>query len=352
MLYKSGTGVEHFRFQNQSRWAIEANTDKAGHGGTLNEADIDEAFGQVDFRLEQAFEPAMITVTNARLGWVSTAGWIDGSPYLQVKTQAGRTAVATGSQEGLAYFEWSAPEDSDPGDPEVWKACMPALGLTQPLKAVQKRYDKAVAEGKLNGFKRAYLNMWVPKSSDEPPTISEAMWAHQRDDDLEFTGIPALAIDVSLDRRWSYIVAAGFTPDNTVGLRLLSVLEGTERLVEEVKAVRAARPTTDVSLDPSSAAGSLLTDLESEGIPVSTVQGPEVTQACGAFYDSFVQGKIRYAEHQSLTEAVGNAILRANPRGASRWYPIGDGPSVSPLYAATLAAHGLAKSNQAGPNIW
>jgi phage terminase large subunit-like protein len=351
--YKSGTGVEHFRYNNGSRWAIEANTEKAGHGGTLNEADIDEAFAQVDWRLEQAFEPAMVTVTNARLGWLSTAGWIDGSPYLQAKTKSGREAVALGKQSELAYFEWSAPEDADPGDPEVWKACMPALGITQPLKAIQKRYDKAILEGKLNGFKRAYLNMWVPQESDEPPTISALMWASRRDDDISFVGRPALSVDVSLDRTLSFITAAGLLSDGNVGVRLLSVLEGTELVVKEIGELRRARPTHPVFIDPSSAAGSLILDLEAAGVPLELVQGPAMAQACGAFYDSFIQGRIRYAEHQALTDGVGNAILRANPRGGSRWYPIGEGPSVSPVYAATLAVHGISKfGTQSGPNIW
>lgn len=358
VLYKSGTGVEHFRYANDSRWAIEANTEKAGHGGTLAEADIDEAFAQVDWRLEQAFEPAMVTVRNARLGWLSTAGWIDGSPYLKAKTKSGREAVALGSQTGLAYFEWSAHEDDDPGDPEVWKRTMPALlhegnpSGTQPLKAIQKRYDKAVLEGKLNGFRRAYLNQWVPKESDEPPTISGEMWANQRDDDTTFVGRPALGVDVSLDRTQSFVVASGMRPDNTIGVRLMSTLTGTERLVEEVVAIRAARSTAAVLLDPSSAAGALIPDFERAGVPLELIQGNAVTQACGAFYDGFIQGRIHHVEHPALTDAVANAILRSNPRGAARWYPIGDGPTVSPLYAATLAVHGVAKHPQSGPNIW
>jgi hypothetical protein len=39
-----GNGNEHLRFTNGSRFGIEANTEKAGHGGTLDEAFIDEAF--------------------------------------------------------------------------------------------------------------------------------------------------------------------------------------------------------------------------------------------------------------------------------------------------------------------
>lgn len=111
-----GNGNEHIRFANRSRFGIESTTEKAGHGGTIDEAYIDEAFAQVDGRMEQAFGPAMITRRNKQLGWISTAGWLDGSPYLQDKVAAGRAQVEMGIRTGLAYFEWSAGEDVDPED--------------------------------------------------------------------------------------------------------------------------------------------------------------------------------------------------------------------------------------------
>lgn len=112
-----GNGNEHIRFTNGSRFGIEATTEKAGHGSTLDEAYIDEAFAQVDDRLEQAFEPAMITRANRQLWVVSTAGWLDGSPYLLDKVRVGREQIETGLASRTAYFEWSAPDDADPEAP-------------------------------------------------------------------------------------------------------------------------------------------------------------------------------------------------------------------------------------------
>ena len=161
-----GNGNEHIRFSNRSRWGLESSTEKAGHGTTLDEAYIDEAFAHRDFRLEQAFGPAMITRANKLLAWISTAGWIDGSEYLREKVDLGRLVAAEGRQRGIAYFEWSAPEGADPGDPEVWRACMPALGWTISEDAIRTEYEKARDGGKLNEFRRAYLNQWVPRDVD------------------------------------------------------------------------------------------------------------------------------------------------------------------------------------------
>ena len=96
-------GNEHIRFANGSRFGLEASTEKAGHGGILDETYLDEAFAHQDFRLEQAFGPAMITRVNKLLMWISTAGWAGGSPYLEAKVEAGRRAAAEqrGSRAGV-----------------------------------------------------------------------------------------------------------------------------------------------------------------------------------------------------------------------------------------------------------
>ena len=177
-----GNGNEHIRFSNRSRWGLESSTEKAGHGPTVDEAYIDEAFAHADYRLEQAFGPAMITRANKLLAWISTAGWIDGSPYLREKVDLGRLVAAEGRQRGIAYFEWSAPEEADPGDEAVWWACMPALGRTISVEAIRDEYEKARDGGKLNEFRRAYLNQWVPRDIESDwEVIDQAAWGAAAD---------------------------------------------------------------------------------------------------------------------------------------------------------------------------
>ena len=190
-------GHEHIRFANGSRFALEASTEKAGHGGTLDEAYLDEAFAHQDFRLEQAFGPAMITRVNKLLMWISTAGWLGGSPYLEAKVEAGRRSAEQERGRGLAYFEWSAPQDADPGDESVWWGCMPALGHTITADDVRDEYLKALDQGTVNEFRRAYLNQWVPK--DAPDTwsvISEAAWMALADPASQIAGPSAFAVAV------------------------------------------------------------------------------------------------------------------------------------------------------------
>jgi phage terminase large subunit-like protein len=187
-----GNGNEHVRFANRSRFGLEAATEKAGHGSTLDEAFIDEAFAHPDSRLEQAFGPAMITRLNKQLAWISTAGWLGASVYLTEKVDLGRLVAAEGRRRGIAYFEWSAPDDAAPGDPATWLGCMPALCPDPPCRcgggewrhtitmdAIRGEYEKARDSGKLNEFRRAYLNQWVPKdaAAEEWGVIGEDAWS-------------------------------------------------------------------------------------------------------------------------------------------------------------------------------
>ena len=221
-------GNEHIRFVNGSRWGLEAATEKAGHGSTIDEAHLDEAFAHQDFRLEQAFGPAMITRALKQLGWISTAGWLGGSPYLEAKTETGRRAVLEGRRSGLAYFEWSAPEDADPGDEAVWWACMPALGHTITVDAIRAEYAKAVDQGKVNEFKRAYLNQWVPKDSpDLWSVVPERTWAGLVDPESHPVGRVVFAAAFSHDQSHAAVGLAGWRPDGLLHVEVAQYAEGT-----------------------------------------------------------------------------------------------------------------------------
>jgi phage terminase large subunit-like protein len=122
-------GQEAIRWRNGSLWTITSTTEKAGHGMTLDLPVLDEAFAQVDNRMEQAFKPAMATRTNAQFWVTSTAGTED-SHYLNAKVEQGRDLVLANVTSGVAYFEWSADPDADLDDPGSWWEFHPALGHT------------------------------------------------------------------------------------------------------------------------------------------------------------------------------------------------------------------------------
>lgn len=345
-------GNEAILFRNRSRWGITANTEKAGHGGTLDLAFLDEAFSQVDNRLEQAFKPAMVTRPSPQFWVVSTAG-TDQSLYLLAKRDRGRQLVEQGVTRGVAYFEWSAPEDADPADREVWRSCMPALKCNGGIideTAVEADFTSM----ELAEFRRAYLNQWVDRNAIDP-VIPAATWAAVEDGESMLAGKPvAFAIDAAPERSGSAIAVAGRRPDGLGHVEVVNAAPGTGWLLERVLELNLRHGPVSWLLDPASAAGSLLPALQEHGIEPVLVNARELGQACGSFYEDVVEKQaLRHLGQPELTTALMGA--RQRPLGdAWAWHRRNSGIDISPLVATTLAWHGvaLAANLEAPPNIW
>lgn len=342
-----GNGNEHMRFPNGSRFGIESTTEKSGHGSTLDEAFVDEAFAQIDGRTEQAFRPAMITRPNAQLGVVSTAGWLDVSPYLWAKVSHGRHLVADDVRTGVAYFEWSAPEDADPFDPDVWAACMPALGMlradgsgiTVEKIAAELQAFEGSPEG-LNGFRRAYLNQWVPKEAPVSSVINLDAWDRLADKSVQpsvHAGQIVLAIDTDPERVRTSIVAAGDRADGLPLVEIIDARPGVDWAIGRVLELTQRHNVRAVVIDRRSAAGSLIAALEAARVPVVTTGPADITQACGQFFDAATEsGRLRHLDQPELNDALRGATTR--PLGdAWAWDRKRRSEDITPLIAATLA---------------
>lgn len=168
------TGAETLRCVNGSTLSLLSTEEAAGHGETVDLAVLDECWALIA-AAEQAVRPAMVTRRNAQLWLVSTAG-TDKSAFWRSKVNAGRTLVSTGLVDGVAYHEWSAPDEADPTDPDVWAACMPALGRT--IDEATIRADMAGMA--LAEFRRAYLNQWPEVSYEGWHVIPRDVWQAAR----------------------------------------------------------------------------------------------------------------------------------------------------------------------------
>jgi hypothetical protein len=152
---RRGFGCEAFTFANGSMIMLASGTEASDHGDTLHMGVIDEAWAQRDSTIEQALKPAMLTVAGAQLFVVSTAG-NEYSSYFRGKVDEGRARCETGVIGSSAYIGYSAPDDADPGDPETWRRCMPALGITVSEETVASDFETM----DLPEFRRACLCQW------------------------------------------------------------------------------------------------------------------------------------------------------------------------------------------------
>jgi Phage Terminase len=344
-------GNEHIRFGNGSRWGLEAGTEKAGHGGTIDEAYLDEAFAHQDWRLEQALGPAMITRRDKQLWVISTAGWLAGSPYLEAKVEAGRRAVAEGRQRGRAFFDWSAPEDADPGDEATWWACMPALGRTITVDAIRAEYEKAVDQGTLNEFKRAYLNQWVPKSAGNKwQKFTERQWRDSADEHSQIAGRLAMAFSVAPDGASRTIAFGGRRADGCGHGEITGPPElGTRGLVDELCDLASRHDPAVLVLNNVGAAADHVKELEERGFKRKPQPGErqlqlvgvrEFAQACGGLAEDVKNGRWRHLGQWPLDAAAKNAGTRPLA-DAWAWSWPNSVVDIGPLEAVTLARHGF-----------
>ena len=318
-------GRESLRFSNGSVVQLVASTAKAGHGMSVDIGVMDEAFSYQDARTEQALRPAMMTRGDPQLWVVSTAGTPDASPYLYERVQAGRLAVEAGVSEGLAYFEWAADDAADPGDPETWRSCMPALGHTvseDTVAAAQRSMGRSE-------FSRAYLNRWVASMGD--PVIDVDVWAALADPDSPRPARVILSVDVSPRSKSAAIAAAGLRE----GHLHVSVLErgpGTGWVAARATALQEELGA-EIVLD-GKACAAILPDLDD--LDITEVDSGEMSAACAFFVDTVSRGRLRHRGERELTVALDGAAMR--PLGDQwAWSRKNSGVDISPLVAVTLA---------------
>ncbi|MGW0805258.1 terminase large subunit domain-containing protein [Nonomuraea sp. NPDC002799] len=333
-------GQEAIRWKNGSRHGITSNTEKAGHGETLDEGVVDEAFAQDDDRLEQAFKPAMITRPQPQQGVVSTAGTMK-SVYLRGKVDAGRERCEAGAADSVAYFEWSAPDDADPANPATWAACMPALGHTVSVEAIRADFESM----KLPEFRRAYLNQWPDVAPDQWRVIAENRWRPLADGDSELVGRPSFAIHVARDRSWAAIAVAGRRADGLLHVELIDYRLGTQWVADRAVQLRDRWNPCAIVVDAGSAAGSLIADLEAKALEIVKPSVKDVAHAYGQFCDAVApkegEPTLRYVPHPALDVALAGAADR--PLSDARaWDAKAATTEISPLIAVTNAAWGFA----------
>lgn len=337
-------GSEAIRWKNKSALRIESLSLTAGHGDTLDEAAIDEAFAHRDNRIEQNVSPTMITVQGAQKGIMSAAGGLE-SLFLWRKVETGRAMVEMGGDSRTAYIEYGAPMDADPNDPATYINSHPAIGWTIQLEdVINERNDMDPAE-----FERAYLSWW-PKPETAATVFPREAWdANFTNEDFDvWFGDPMWSVDVSPNRQWASIALAAksYDPAKRCFVEVIDHDEGTHWVVNRLLDLSSRFGGRRVAVDSSGAASALVQDLEDAGLEVVRLSAHDRIDACGAIYDDVVQGKVAYLNDPVLNAAMRSAS-KINASGGEAWV-FSRGKSmadITPLYAATLARFAFVKLN-------
>jgi hypothetical protein len=344
-------GSEAIQFGLGNFLQIDAPSRTGGHGDTLDDGTIDEAFSQEDDTVEGAMRPAMATRKNAQLWVISTAGDAR-SKYLWRKVLAGRAATEAGEHGRVCYIEFSAPDDADPGDPATWWGCMPALGITVTEQFIQGEWDRAQRKGAegIATFRRAYLNQWpeVPVLVEDTSggAIPRDLWADLADPTVAQGERVAYSLEVGLGRTSATIGAAWQGPKGP-HLTIAKHATGTDWIVKTLSDAKVTRGSLEVTLDAGTEALSFKDALEAEGITVHVTKSADRPAMCGRFHDAVLQRALTHDGQELVARAIAGATWRESTQGARSFARRG-GADISPLYALLLAHEGLLTPSSGG----
>lgn len=351
-------GQEGITLKDGSRIRFRTRTKGGGRGFTGDCLILDEAMDIPEATLAALF-PTLSARPNPQV-------WYTGSAVDQQVDDNGvvfarvREKGIARSSHRLAYYEYSAPLDIEKVTPadcdnrENWVYANPALGIRIPEEYIEAERNSPMGIRKF-AVERLGVGDWPRTDEQAEKLIDLPSWTACGDLASRISGPVCLAFDVTPDRSWASIAAAGFRADGLPHIEVIDRRRGTRWVVESLKKLKKAQKPRAIACDAGGPAGSLVTDVEGAGIELTLVTAKEHAQACGALYDLVMDGAtLRHLGQEELTTAVDGASTR--PLGdAWAWHRRSSSVDISPLVACTLAL--WAASKEAAnvpdePRVW
>lgn len=178
-------------YPNGSRWLVQAANLLAGVGYSVSQAFVDEAAQVARDVYETAIRPTMAERSNPQTWLVSTAGSKE-SELMAAYREKAIDRIGTGDPGNILILEWSAPQESDPNDPETWRWASPEWNPRR-AEVVQQAWETM----SLESFRTQFLNQWVVNIGH---WLTDELWS---DAETPGTQLPA-------DGMWHVVVEQEF----------------------------------------------------------------------------------------------------------------------------------------------
>jgi len=329
-------GQEAIFLTNGGSVEIVARSKGSGRGYTVDTIIFDECQELTDDELEALLS----TNSAAPLGnpqWIylgtPPGPKVSGEVFNRVRNEA-----MSGKSKRLAWHEWSAEGDVDLDDEQVVRSVNPGLETG--------RLQFTVIEGERanlsdEGFARERLGMWSTAQSRS--VIDVETWNGRGDTSSLPTDRFALSVDVSPDRSVSSVGFAGQRPDGLWHVELDEQRGGVGWVAAYVAARCEANEVRAVVIDGKSPAASIIDELKSRGVKVTTTSASDMGRACGSFYDGAMEGWLAHIDQPQLNLAL--SVARKRPvLDMWAWNRKNAASDITPLVAVTLALWGAQAS--------
>ena len=286
-------GRERVMMPDGSEWMLQAATNNAGHGLSIDLVTADEVFDIGSDVVEQGLMPAQRARPDPLFSMWSTAGH-EGSEVMIRWREQGIAAIDS-KAKGLYFAEWSPPAGAHPLDPATWAWANPALGHTLRPEVLERES----AGPNRQAFLRSSLNMWVGAVDS---WIPPGKWEEGTIDDVETIG-GVLAIEGSFDEtRYVAVrsVPVGDTIHVSIAHQAVTLNDLWEWVVEELAADKTTRALIGVSLAPT-----MPHTVERRSSTVGYAESCKWTSAARAL---IIQGRIRHSGDVQLAEQIGRSV--------------------------------------------
>jgi hypothetical protein len=343
-------GEEGIELVGGQRIRFRTRTKGGGRGFTADCLILDEAM-----ILPESAHGALLPTLSAR---PNPQVWYAGSAVDQAVHEDGvvlarlRERGLRGNDPGLAFFEWSMPNpDPSPGqswspelvtqelaeDVEAWAVANPGLGIRISLEHVENELRSM--DPRTFAVERLGVGDWPTGDKTAGGVIDEEVWSSLVDASSRLEDPVAFAFDVSPDRSWASIAAAGKRADGRAHVEIVERGRGTRWLPGRLAELSETHSPVAVVCDGASPAASLVRELEEQGVQVTVASAKDHANACGLIFDLVAEKGLRHLGTSELRAAVKAATRR--PLGdAWAWSRKTSAADISPLVAATLALWG------------
>lgn len=336
---RTSHGEEGIELKSGARLRFVARSTGSGRGFSGDCVILDEAYNLGDQAMS-ALLPTLSARPNPQLWYTSSAG-------TELSVQLGRVRArgVKGVDPGLAFFEWSVPDETPAdefGDPGLWAQANPALGIR--ISADHVGRERAAMSPQAFAQERLGIGSY-PVEGVGWAVISERAWARLAEPSAPRPASPvAFGVDMTPDRSFASIGVAGRRPDGRLQVEVAEYRRGSAWVPDRLAQLAEQYDPCAVVLDPGSPAGSLAAPVKALGVDLTLLGVRELGAACGAFFDAArpAEGEptLVHLDEQPLNSALEGARRRDLGDGAWAWSRRATSVDISPLVAVTLAAWG------------
>ena len=336
---KRGAGSTGLIFRNGSKFKPHPPTVDALHGEQSDLNNVDECWAFDEARgtaLMQAIIPTQATRPGAQTWLLSTAGTAD-STWWHDLCDRGRLG-----EPGIAYFEWSIPDDADPMDLDTVARFHPAFGQTIDRRAL----EDAVAQfgDTPGGFARAYGNRRTATAERivPPDVLLRALTEDPLPD-----GRPAFGAAVSWDRSETAIVAAVLDAESRPWVEVIDCRPGVTWAVDALETISRVHDDQPVAIDPVGPSTLLADRLELRHVPVHRMKTADVAAAAEDMLTRLTETHdpaIRLRRDSALVGGFERASRRVIGDGQWTWGRRTSAGSIAAVEAASNAVHLLVRA--------